>query len=50
MTPPAVVCGTDTDVGKTIVSAWLVQGLQTRTSRCRVASRTVVIVDGCATC
>ena len=27
--PPArlVVCGTDTDVGKTVVSAWLVQGL-----------------------
>ena len=23
-----VVCGTDTDVGKTVVSAWLVQGLQ----------------------
>ena len=23
-----VVCGTDTDVGKTIVSAWLVQGLK----------------------
>ena len=23
-----VVCGTDTDVGKTLVSAWLVQGLQ----------------------
>jgi dethiobiotin synthetase len=22
-----VVCGTDTDVGKTVVSAWLVQGL-----------------------
>ena len=32
MTPAArqrlVVCGTDTDVGKTVVSAWLVQGLQ----------------------
>jgi dethiobiotin synthetase len=29
MDPPArlVVCGTDTDVGKTVVSAWLVQGL-----------------------
>lgn len=30
MTPPSrpiVVCGTDTDVGKTVVSAWLVQGL-----------------------
>lgn len=31
MTAPAplrlVVCGTDTDVGKTVVSAWLVQGL-----------------------
>ncbi|SBO44608.1 dethiobiotin synthase [Cyanobium sp. NIES-981] len=28
-TPPVklVVCGTDTDVGKTVVSAWLVQGL-----------------------
>ena len=25
-----VVCGTDTDVGKTLVSAWLVQGLQAR--------------------
>ena len=25
--PQIVVCGTDTDVGKTIVSAWLVQGL-----------------------
>jgi len=25
--PPIVVCGTDTDVGKTVVSAWLVQGL-----------------------
>ena len=25
-----VVCGTDTDVGKTIVSAWLVQGLAAR--------------------
>ena len=24
---PVVVCGTDTDVGKTAVSAWLVQGL-----------------------
>ena len=23
-----MVCGTDTDVGKTVVSAWLVQGLQ----------------------
>ena len=23
-----VVCGTDTDVGKTVVSAWLVQGLE----------------------
>ena len=28
--PQLVVCGTDTDVGKTIVSAWLVQGLQAR--------------------
>jgi dethiobiotin synthetase len=31
MTKPAlqfVVCGTDTDVGKTVVSAWLVQGLE----------------------
>ena len=26
--PQLVVCGTDTDVGKTIVSAWLVQGLK----------------------
>ena len=25
--PQIVVCGTDTDVGKTVVSAWLVQGL-----------------------
>ena len=25
--PQLVVCGTDTDVGKTLVSAWLVQGL-----------------------
>jgi dethiobiotin synthetase len=25
-----VVCGTDTDVGKTLVSAWLVQGLDAR--------------------
>lgn len=25
---PLVVCGTDTDVGKTVVSAWLVQGLK----------------------
>ncbi|QVL53506.1 MAG: dethiobiotin synthase [Cyanobium sp. M30B3] len=25
--PRLVVCGTDTDVGKTVVSAWLVQGL-----------------------
>ena len=25
--PRIVVCGTDTDVGKTVVSAWLVQGL-----------------------
>ena len=25
--PRVVVCGTDTDVGKTVVSAWLVQGL-----------------------
>jgi dethiobiotin synthetase len=25
-----VVCGTDTDVGKTLVSAWLVQGLEAR--------------------
>jgi dethiobiotin synthetase len=25
-----VVCGTDTDVGKTLVSAWLVQGLGAR--------------------
>lgn len=25
-----VVCGTDTDVGKTVVSAWLVQGLTAR--------------------
>ena len=25
--PQLVVCGTDTDVGKTIVSSWLVQGL-----------------------
>ena len=24
---PLVVCGTDTDVGKTVISAWLVQGL-----------------------
>ena len=23
-----IICGTDTDVGKTIVSAWLVQGLK----------------------
>ena len=31
MTSPSrriVVCGTDTDVGKTVVSAWLVQGLE----------------------
>jgi len=30
MTEPLqlVVCGTDTDVGKTVISAWLVQGLQ----------------------
>ena len=28
---PVVVCGTDTDVGKTAVSAWLVQGLNART-------------------
>ena len=26
--PQLVVCGTDTDVGKTVVSAWLVQGLK----------------------
>ena len=26
--PRIVVCGTDTDVGKTVVSAWLVQGLK----------------------
>ena len=25
--PQIVVCGTDNDVGKTVVSAWLVQGL-----------------------
>ena len=25
--PRIVVCGTDTDVGKTVISAWLVQGL-----------------------
>ena len=30
MTNRLVVCGTDTDVGKTLVSAWLVQGLQAR--------------------
>ena len=27
LSSPLVVCGTDTDVGKTVVSAWLVQGL-----------------------
>ena len=28
--PQLVVCGTDTDVGKTVISAWLVQGLKAR--------------------
>jgi len=28
--PRLVVCGTDTDIGKTVVSAWLVQGLGAR--------------------
>ena len=30
MHPQLIVCGTDTDVGKTVVSAWLVQGLRAR--------------------
>ncbi|MEB3253450.1 MAG: dethiobiotin synthase [Synechococcus sp.] len=28
--PQLIVCGTDTDVGKTVVSAWLVQGLRAK--------------------
>ena len=34
-----VVCGTDTDVGKTVVSAWLVQGLQASTGSRRTGGR-----------